>query len=66
MVEWMMLYVLESFRRSRIGVSAKKTNSNRLIEVNKHFFDVPRQTHISSRAAAGGSQLRWFYIFFVC
>lgn len=67
MVEWMMIYVLESFRCSRIGVSAKKTNTRlALKEVNKHFFDVLTQTHSSSAtaAAAGGSQLRWFYNFF--
>lgn len=64
MVEWMMIYMLESLRRSRIGVSTKKTNTRLLLkEVNKHFFDLLTQTHMSSSgaaAAAGGSQLRWF------
>lgn len=64
-----MIYVLESFRRSRIGVSTKKINTHLpLKEVNKHFFDLLTQTHMSSSAvaaAAGRSQLRWFCKLFV-
>lgn len=61
--------MLESYCRCRIGVSAKKTNTRLpLKEVNKHFFDLLTQTHVSRRAAvaaAGGSHLRLFCNLFV-